>query len=219
METSAARPDGGAGNTAIGADALIETLRQLAAELHPTRTAIPASLDARLEQDYGFDSLGRVELFLRIDQRFGVSLPEAVMASAETPRDLLRAMLAASPAHHGNAAAIERASVLAAESEAPEDAATLPEVLAWHVKRHPERPHIVLEREDGAERTVTYGELDQAARAVAAGLIERGLEPGRAVAIMLPTGVEYFFSYFGILLAGGIPVPIYPPAPRRSRTT
>ena len=29
---------------------------------------------------------------------------------------------------------------------------------------------------------------------------------------MLPTGPEYFYTYFGILLAGGIPVPIYPPA-------
>jgi len=149
---------------------------------------------------------------VRIDQRFGVSLAEAVMASAETPRDLLRAMLAASPAHHGNAAAIERATALTKETEAPDEAATLPEVLAWHVERHPDRPHIVLQGEDGGERAVTYAELDQAARAVAAGLIGRGLEPGHAVAIMLPTSVEYFFSYFGILLAGGIPVPIYPPA-------
>jgi 1-acyl-sn-glycerol-3-phosphate acyltransferase len=211
VETPAARQDGGAGHTAIGADALVELLRQLAAELHPTRAAIPVSLDARLEQDYGFDSLGRVELFVRIDQRFGVSLPEAVMAGAETPRDLLRAMLAASPAQHG-AGAIERVSALAAVSDAPDEAATLPEVLAWHVARHPDRPHIVLQQEDGGERVVTYAELDQAASAVAAGLIERGVEPGQAVAIMLPTSVEYFFSYFGILLAGGIPVPIYPPA-------
>jgi 1-acyl-sn-glycerol-3-phosphate acyltransferase len=200
------------GSTAISADALVEMLRQLAAELHPARAAHPASLDARLEQDYGFDSLGRVELYLRIERRFGTSLPEAVMAEAETPRDLLRALLAASPAHPAHAGAIERVSALAVESKTPDDAATLPDVLAWHVRKHPERPHIVLQDEEGGERIVTYAELDQSARAVAAGLIERGLEPGRAVAIMLPTCIEYFFSFFGILLAGGIPVPIYPPA-------
>ena len=64
METSAAKQHGG---TAIGADALVELIRQLAAELHPSRASIPSSLDARLEQDYGYDSLGRVELFLRIE--------------------------------------------------------------------------------------------------------------------------------------------------------
>ena len=202
-----------AGNrVAVGPDELVALIRQLAAELHPSRAAVPSSLDARLDQDYGYDSLGRVELFLRLEKRFGVGLPEAAMADAETPRDLLRAMLAATPTRPGHAAAAERVSALASESEAPEDAQTLPEVLGWHVQRHPGRAHIVLQEESGAERTVTYGELDQVARAVAAGLIERGLEPGKAVAIMLPTGVEYFFSFFGILLAGGIPVPIYPPA-------
>ena len=39
----------------------------------------------------------------------------------------------------------------------------------------------------------------------------RGLEPGQTVAIMLPTCAEFFATFAGILLAGGIPVPIYPP--------
>ncbi|MCC7483393.1 MAG: AMP-binding protein [Burkholderiales bacterium] len=211
MESSAATPQKDAG-AAASPEALIELIRQLATELHPGRAAIPSGLDHRLEEDYGFDSLSRVELFLRIEKRFGASLPEAAMTAVETPRDLLRAILAASPARAAHAVAIERVAALATESETPEDAATLPEVLAWHVRRHPSRPHLVLQDEDGAERTVTYAELDQAARALAAGLIERGIEPGQAVAIMLPTSVEYFFSFFGILLAGAIPVPIYPPA-------
>ena len=28
---------------------------------------------------------------------------------------------------------------------------------------------------------------------------------------MLPTGEDFFFAFFGVLLAGGVPVPIYPP--------
>ena len=123
METPAARRDGGeAAGTAISADALLELLRKLAAELQPSRASIPASLDARLEQDYGFDSLGRVELFLRLERRFGVSLPEAVMAGAETPRDLLRALFSTSPIHHEQAATVERVSALAPESETPDEA-------------------------------------------------------------------------------------------------
>ncbi|MDS4069112.1 MAG: AMP-binding protein, partial [Candidatus Competibacter sp.] len=57
----------------------------------------------------------------------------------------------------------------------------------------------------------TYTGLQRGARAVATGLRDRGLQPGQTVAIMLPTGSDYFLSFFGILLAGGIPVPIYPP--------
>ncbi len=210
METSVARQNG-IGSTLVSAEALLETIRQLAAELHPARAALPPSLDNRLERDYGFDSLGRVELFLRIERGFGVSLSENIMASAETPRDLLRAMLAASP-RPVHAAAIERAATLTAESATPDQASTLTEVLEWHVARHPDRPHIVLQDDEEHEQTITYAALSREARAIAAGLLERGLQPGHAVAIMLPTSTEYFFSFLGILLAGGVPVPIYPPA-------
>jgi 1-acyl-sn-glycerol-3-phosphate acyltransferase len=210
VETSIANQNG-VGGARASAEALLEIIRKLTAELHPARAALPASLDGRLEQDYGFDSLGRFELFLRIERHFGVSLPENVIESAETPRDLLRAMLAASP-RGPHAAAIERVEILASESSTPDQATTLIEVLEWHIAWHPDRPHIVFQDDEGREQIVTYAELSRTARAVATGLLERGLQPGRAVAIMLPTGTAYFFSFFGILLAGGIPVPIYPPA-------
>src|SRR5207244_8324967 len=48
--------------------------------------------------------------------------------------------------------------------------------------------------------------------AYAARLAEAGLAPGQAVAIMLPTSKEYLFCFYGTLLAGGVPVPLYPPA-------
>ena len=211
MVSSAARKGERAGARA-DAGALLDTLKELAAELRPGRTPPAASLDSRLEQDYGLDSLGRVELFLRLERRFGVSLPEAVMASAETPRDLLRALLAASSAHPQHAQAVERSAALASESAIPDRAQTLAEVLEWHVARHADRLHLVLLDDEGREEPVSYAKLDAEARAIAAGLHERGLEPGHAVAIMLPTSAEYFYTFFGTLLAGGIPVPIYPPA-------
>ena len=43
------------------------------------------------------------------------------------------------------------------------------------------------------------------------GATRRGVSAGSRVALMLPTSRAFFVSYAGILLAGAIPVPIYPP--------
>ena len=65
---------------------------------------------------------------------------------------------------------------------------------------------------DRAEEEVSYDTLKAGALRIAAGLQAAGLEPRQTVAIMLPTSADYFYTYLGILLAGGVPVPIYPPA-------
>ena len=51
----------------------------------------------QLARDLGLDSLGRVELLGRMEKTFGVRLPESVLGTAETPRDLLQALLSAHP--------------------------------------------------------------------------------------------------------------------------
>jgi len=76
---------------------------------------------------------------------------------------------------------------------APEQAQTLVEALEWHVARHPDRVHLTLLDDQGeVERTLTYAELAHAARRVAAGLIARDVEPGDRIALMLPTGIDFF---------------------------
>ncbi len=191
---------------------LLETIRQLTAELHMRpEAAIPVTLDSSLERDLGIDSLGRVELLARIEQAFGISLPEQVFATAETPRDLLQAVLAATRATVTHAD-MQRAEAPAWVQDEPSDAMTLPEVLDWHVRAHPDRTHITLLDAEGGETAITYAALRDGAEEIAAGLLERGLQPGQSVAIMLPTSREYFCCFLGILLAGGVPVPIYPPA-------
>jgi acyl carrier protein len=52
------------------------------------------TLDSALERELGLDSLARVELVLRLEREFAASLPEQALASSETPRDLLRFVLA-----------------------------------------------------------------------------------------------------------------------------
>jgi 1-acyl-sn-glycerol-3-phosphate acyltransferase len=90
-------------------------------------------------------------------------------------------------------------------------ATTLLEVLDWHLHAHPEQTQVIVLQDDGEQR-LSYRELADAAAAVAAGLQRAGVVARQSVAIMLPTSVEYFSTYLGILMAGAIPVPIYPPA-------
>ena len=83
--------------------------------------------------------------------------------------------------------------------------------MKWHVAAHPDRPHIRLYNDEDEGEVITYGDLWQGAEQVACGLQRHGVSCGESVLIMLPTGRDYFMSFFGILLAGGVPVPVYPP--------
>ncbi len=76
---------------------------------------------------------------------------------------------------------------------------------------HPDRKHITLLGQTGDEDILTYGDLYAEAKAIGGSLQRRGLQPREAVVLMLPTGRDYFRCFMGVLLAGGIPVPVYPP--------
>ena len=52
-------------------------------------------------------------------------------------------------------------------------------------------------------RTITYAELDQATRALAAGLAARGFEPGDALCVYMPNLPEYAIAFHGVARAGG----------------
>jgi acyl carrier protein len=195
------------------AQALLGVTQQLLTEVHPHRPAgEPITLDSTFEKDLGLDSLARVELISRVEKQFRLALPEQSFAEAETPRDLLRALLGAHAPRVAVALAGTRPAQLGTAGAAPATAQTLTDVLDWHVTAHPDRPHIQLYQDEGEGETLSYRQLKTGALRVAAGLQQRGLQPAEPVSIMLPSGPEYFFSFFGILLAGGIPVPIYPPA-------
>jgi len=184
----------------------------LASETHPGRHGL-GGLDSSLERDLEFDSLARAELLLRVERAFAVRLPEGTLAQMETPRDLLRALQqAGTTATQATSAIIPLAAPLEATAGVPDAARTLLDVLDWHVATHPEREHIHFYRSFDQVDTLSYAGLQRGARTIAAGLIQRRLQPGQAVAIMLPTGLEFFHAFYGILLAGGVPVPLYPPA-------
>ena len=61
-------------------------------------------------------------------------------------------------------------------------------------------------------RWAGWGEIREAALAVSGALRALGVAPGDRVALVYPTGLDFFHAFFGILLAGAVPVPLYPPA-------
>ena len=195
------------------AENLLLVIQALVTEVHPQRPpAEIIGLDSRFEKDLGLDSLTRVELIARVERAFELALPERSFAEVETARDLLRAIQGAgAPRAALTDAAIQAVSLGQAQA-APAAAKTLLEVLDWHVEQHPDRLHIQLHQHDGEGEGLSYRQLKTGAAKVAAGLQQAGLQPAEPVAIMLPSGADYFYSFFGVLMAGGIPVPVYPPA-------
>ena len=61
------------------------------------------------------------------------------------------------------------------------------------------------------ERAMPWSEVRERARRLAGALAERGVRPGDRVAMVLPTGTDFMDAFFGTLLAGAVPVPLYPP--------
>ncbi len=90
-------------------------------------------------------------------------------------------------------------------------AATLLEALHQRVDRSGPEQWLTLYARDKVECTLTYRELWDGAGAWAARLAESGVRPGDRVLLVLPTERAFYESYWGILLAGAVPVPAYPP--------
>lgn len=224
--------------TATGAQAAesieaqaLATVRRLLQELGGSRGL--EELAARgnkshLERDLGLGSLERVELMLRLNEACGVRLPEPVMVEANTVEDVIGAIRReqaaerSAPGAAGREAAAQTALLATPVGEAGATqnaefeqrvagAGSLTEIIRLRGLGEPGRAHIHLYDEAGKIQVITFGELYEHGLAVAADLRRRGMQPGETAAIMLPTCAEFYYTFAGILLAGGIPVPIYPP--------
>jgi long-chain acyl-CoA synthetase len=58
------------------------------------------------------------------------------------------------------------------------------------------------------DRTLSYGDVDQVSGCIATSLSRLGIKPADKVAVQLPNLPEFLFSYFGILKAGAVIVPL-----------
>ena len=189
---------------------LLQLVEELVLELHPHRRGrLRLTLQSSLDRDLAIDSLGLAELLNRIENTFRVRLPDDLLARANTVGELLAAI---------GPRVAPATEVIAPVAPAPQpasptplDASTLTEILDRLSRERPDNLHVLFPDRTTHPSRLTYSDLAQGARSVAAGLLARGLAPGDRVALMLPTGPDFFLGFFGALYAGAVPVPIYPP--------
>src|SRR5215468_5787707 len=86
-----------------------------------------------------------------------------------------------------------------------ETATTLVELMARRVSAEPDTAYFHL-----YDETVTYAQLWHESGRYAAGLREAGVDRGDKVCLIYPTCKEFFFTFFGALRLGAVPVPLYP---------
>jgi fatty-acyl-CoA synthase len=201
---------------------VLEIVRGLLRELGSLGALPILNAGSHLDRELGLGSLERVELLARLEVEFGVRLPDRAASEANTPEDLMRVVLEAPQVDAGEERSFSALRASAATRKIPSEATqagpfaaqTLVDVLRFRAAHDAERAHLLItEDTEGPARdlTLTFGELYAAAQRVAAELARRGVPAGGRVAMMLPTSRAFFVSYAGILLAGAIPVPIYPP--------
>ncbi|HEU4534693.1 MAG TPA: AMP-binding protein, partial [Polyangiaceae bacterium] len=109
--------------------------------------------------------------------------------------------------HHGQARA----------GRGPIEPATLVALLRRRAEqRAAATAYTFLRGEAGEARSISYGELDRGARALAARLRGvAGAVAGERALVLVPPGLDYIVAFFGCLYAGLVAVPV--PPPQRAR--
>ncbi len=94
---------------------------------------------------------------------------------------------------------------------------TLVDLLRYRAADHPDRlAYTFLVDGERQEARLTYGELDQQARTIAARLTADGIAKGERALLLYPSGLEYMAAFFGCLYAEVVAVPAYPPRHKRT---
>jgi glycopeptidolipid biosynthesis protein len=93
-------------------------------------------------------------------------------------------------------------------TRAPSAVQSIPEVFAAQVARAPQAVALTFE-----DRSLTYGELDQAANRLANLLADHGAGPGESVVLMVPRTAEALVAMLAILKTGAAYVPVDPAVP------
>ncbi len=168
------------------------------------------SMDDKFEADLGLGSLERLELFSQIETTLGVKLSPSEISTIQTLRDIVT-ILARS---HGSQSLVvnqcDKATVQAVTID-PSKVTNLRDLLIMYTQRYPNRRHVVLLSGDGSEKEITYAMLYKQAGKISNALTTRGIQTGDHVALLLPSGEDFLYSFLGVIFSGAIPIPICPP--------
>ena len=97
-------------------------------------------------------------------------------------------------------------------------AVTLIDILQYRAESQPDQTIYTFLLDGEAEQiSLTYQELDQKAKAIAAYLQSLGA-PQERILLLYPPGLGFVEAFFACLYAGAIAIPAYPPRPNRSIT-
>lgn len=91
---------------------------------------------------------------------------------------------------------------------------TLLELFERQTAEHSLRQAYTFCWEDGSEKALTYAQLAQQAKAIAAALAEAA-RPGDRALLVYPAGLDFIAAFFGCVAAGVLAVPATYPRPRR----
>jgi 1-acyl-sn-glycerol-3-phosphate acyltransferase len=187
---------------------VVQVVADLARELHGERAAHAVTPTASLEHDVGLGSLERAELISRLETATGHACDDRFLL-LDSARELAAALEKAPRV--GAGAPLARRTAVGASAVRIDRATTLVDALREHARAEPSRLHARLQTDDGTE-AVSYGDLWLGAERIARALVARGVRPREPVALMLPTGLDYLQSFMGVVAAGAVAVPLYPPA-------
>lgn len=181
---------------------VLDVVWEISRELSPHHPRPQPSTE--LEVELGLGSLERLELVKRLETRLGRSIEEHPIFTARFVSDLLVEL--------SEEEELEPVT-LRPRSLPPllREAQSLLEALAYQTEQQGTQAAFVLLEQEREAALPTYAELLVDTRKISAGLQALGVKPGDKVAIMLPTSVDFFTAFFGILNAGAVAVPLYPP--------
>ena len=208
---------------------VLAVAREILQELGNEHALRSLCCESHLERDLGLGSLERVELLVRLGAAFHLTLADATIVRKPI---LLRISLwrSATPYERNLPAILQRlrprvhaAGQLAGAAPLTRSAEPACYPKACRGRKHCWTFFTIAPRRMRTARTFFFtmetlrsipsasAICTPAGLRVAQALRARGIVAGDTVSLMLPTGLEFFFCFAGVLLAGAVPVPIYPP--------